>query len=128
MERKQAVQIALERDGGCICRHWSKVKCQGPLDGDEGVRRSQGGDPCDPEQVQTLCRLHHTGLDNIMPRAKKILGLAGEDNLEFERFTFYYETPQGDFEAYQESWRRCFDAELRYAIGSGPKPTKRYTP
>lgn len=126
--REKAVAQALERDGGCICRHWSTVKCEGPLDGDEAVRRSQGGDPYDWEQIQMLCRMHHTMFDNVMPRAKKILGYAGKENLAWEQFVFYQETPQGDWEAYQESWKRSFDAETAYSVGQGQKPAIRYKP
>lgn len=128
MNRTEALKIALERDGGCVVRHWSKVKCQGPLDGDEPVRRSQGGNPCDPNQIQILCRLHHTMFDNVMPEAKKILGYAGHHNLEFAEFQFYHETPDGNFDAYQESWRRSYDAECAYSIGQGQKPQSRYRP
>lgn len=127
MDRAEAVAIALERDGGCCVRDWLSP-CVGPLDGDEGVRRSQGGDPCNPDDVQILCRSAHTLFDNMMPKAKKILGLAGQQNLEWEQFLFYQETPQASWDDYVEAWRRTVVAEYQYMLGMGKKPQTRYRP
>lgn len=127
MNREQAKKIVFERDQGCVATECHSP-CMGPLDMDEGVKRSQGSDPTDPNQGQTLCRSVHTLFDNVMPKAKKILGYGGQENLEWEKFLFYQETPNADWDAYRESWRRCVFAEYAYMIGQGNKPETRYHP
>jgi len=128
MDRKEAVQIALERDGGCVCRDWSSYPCQGQLEGDEPVRRSQGGDPLDPDQIQTLCHAHHQLKDNVMRKGAKVLGLNGKAAQDWERFVFFQETPNGDFDEYCEAWLKAWNSEYAYMIGVAGKPSTRYKP
>lgn len=64
-ERRKTLAVVFERDGGCVMRpggsHYAPQApaCGGFYDGHEPLRRSQGGDPLDPDQVVTLCRRHH---------------------------------------------------------------------
>ena len=128
MNRKEAVQVALERDGGCVCRTWSTYPCRGQLEGDEPVRRSQGGNPNDPNQIQILCHAHHQLKDNVMRKGAKVLGLSGKDAQEWEKFLFWQETPDASWDDYVEAWRRAWNSEYAYMIGKGNKPTSRYKP
>jgi hypothetical protein len=60
VRRDQVVAAALARDGGCIARCVvTEIECSGRLDADEWQLRSDGGDPLDVWNVQTLCRAHH---------------------------------------------------------------------
>jgi hypothetical protein len=85
--RRECVRIVLERDGGCVFNRrvmehlpleigWGKIsmRCDGRLDVHEPRHRSQGADPTDPAQCETLCRAHHD-LVHTQPLVAKLLGL-----------------------------------------------------
>lgn len=60
--RKAAVAAALARDGGCVLRGLLDGKdapCGGQLEGHEVLTRGRGGSHLDPENIRTLCHLHH---------------------------------------------------------------------
>lgn len=59
-ERERVRRLVFARDGRCVARERvPEVSCWGPWDADEIRPRSRGGDPLDPQNVQTLCRAHH---------------------------------------------------------------------
>lgn len=76
--RHRVVQAVFERDGGCVMRvggpKWTRdaPECRGWWDGHEPLRRSQGGDPLDPDQVLTLCRAHHDYVHAHVAWAKSV--------------------------------------------------------
>ena len=89
IERAQVRQEVLERDGGCVfwAQAWSTdqwlpgdlvgapVRCQGPMDVHEVVRRSQNSEAwLTPALCVVLCRAHHSFVTEH-PEAAHRLGL-----------------------------------------------------
>jgi hypothetical protein len=82
--RELAVDIALERDQHCkgldlIPGH----QCRGQLVGHEPLKRSAGGDPCDPEQVMTICEQLNMDVENY-PDLAKVFGLTISASSKYE--------------------------------------------
>lgn len=60
--KRRPFLLQLERERGPLCEAQGKASptCQGFWsDGHELVRRSQGGDPLDPDNVILVCRMCH---------------------------------------------------------------------
>jgi hypothetical protein len=75
-ERQRVVAEVLARDGfKCrVAPFLPDLACSGPLDGHEPRTRARGGDPLDPDQVVTCCRLHHDWI-HTNPDEATALGL-----------------------------------------------------
>lgn len=74
--RKRVREEVLVRDAyKCVAKHLvPEVECAGPLDVDEITPRGRGGDWLDPDNCQTLCRLHHDW-KHLHPAEATTLGL-----------------------------------------------------
>lgn len=118
-EYLQAKQEVLLRDKTCVCDRWSKVPCKywdGP-DYDHIVSRGRGGSLTDPDNIQLLCRADHNLKTSVLPQIASILGLNGQQALEFEQLTFAFGNPNGIWDEYVEASRKIWDAEKRYMLG-----------
>lgn len=75
-QRRDAMLQVHARDGhNCAAEQLvPEVTCGGCLDGHEPRRRSQGGDPLDPDQIIQVCRRHHDWVGNN-PAAARERGL-----------------------------------------------------
>lgn len=59
--RRDLKVAAWKRDGGCVgARLVPEVTCRPPFDLDEIKSRGRGGSPLELDNVQILCRAHHT--------------------------------------------------------------------
>ena len=71
-----AVDLALERDRHCkgidlIPGH----ACRGPLVGHEPLKRSAGGDACDPDEVMIVCSQLNSDIEDY-PDLARVFGLS----------------------------------------------------
>lgn len=74
--RRIAVDIALERD--MHCRGLDLIPfhvCHGPLVGHEPLKRSAGGDACDPGEVMIVCWRLNEDIE-IYPNLARQFGLS----------------------------------------------------
>lgn len=98
--RALAVALALQRD--INCQGLMRVpghRCYGPLVGHEPLKRSAGGDPCDPDEVMIVCAGLNAWIEDNPVQARAFgLSKSMSDRYENGRLVRrpYPTDPQGD--------------------------------
>jgi hypothetical protein len=80
--RLRPIALCLDRDRGCVGLRIPGHECRGPLDGHEPLRRSQGSDPTNADEVVMVCRGLHEWIGQH-PREARELGLSVSQGVRY---------------------------------------------